>query len=133
MIFNSNTIYARVWKVDKKEKYIDLQVSTSEKNQEGEYEYSTWFPRVIGHAFNSLKDVKKDDRIRITKSKFTNLVVKDENGNKKPRFRFIVLEAEIENPSGNSQKQAPDETQTPPAQQTAAANTSKEEDDTCPW
>lgn len=108
MIFNSNKIYAKVWKATLAEnkKYIDLQITTSEKNQDDEYVNSTWFPRVIGKAVNALKDVKKEDRIIITKSKFSNERYEDNEGNKRSRFRFLIIEAKIEkeNPKESSKK-----------------------------
>ena len=74
MIFNENKIYAKVWKVTPSEngKYVDLQITTSEKDNDGNYVNSSWFPRVIGKAVNTLKGLKREDRIIILKSKFTN-------------------------------------------------------------
>ena len=47
MIFNDNKIYAKVWKVTPSEngKYVDLQITTSEKDNDGNYVNSSWFPR----------------------------------------------------------------------------------------
>ena len=61
MIFNDNKIYAKVWKVTPSEngKYIDLQITTSEKDNDGNYVNSSWFPRVIGKAVNTLKGLKR--------------------------------------------------------------------------
>ena len=58
MIYCTNQIYAKVWKIKSAEKYIDLQVTTSEKDADGNYKNSGWFPRAIGHAANSLKNIK---------------------------------------------------------------------------
>ena len=96
MIFIHDKIFAKVWKVEKSEKYIDLQVTTSEKDKEGNYVNSGWFPRLIGHAFNALKDaIKEGDTLIITKCKITNERYEDNEGNKKSRFKFVVLEASI--------------------------------------
>lgn len=129
MIFNNGQIYGKVWKVTRPEsgKYIDLQMSTSEKDSDGNYHNSSWFPRVIGHALNSLKDVKEGDRICITKSKFTNERYEDQNGNKKSSFRFVVLEASFA--SGNNTTAAPSS----PATTTAPAAPTQEADDSEPW
>ena len=126
MIFIHDKIYAKVWKVDKYEKYIDLQVTTGEKDKDGNYINSGWFPRLIGHAFNSLKDkIKEGDKLIITKSKMTNeRYTKD--GVTKSAFKFIVLEAEIDEPRDAAQD-AP--AQTAPATQAQATAT----DNTCPW
>lgn len=128
MIFIHDKIYAKVWKVDKREKYIDLQATTSEKDADGNYINSGWFPRLIGHAFNSLKDkIKEGDRLIITKSKMTNERYTAQDGSTKSAFKFVVLEAEIEEPK-DSASVAP--TQSAPAQTPAAAPAAN---DTCPW
>lgn len=127
MIFIHDKIYAKVWKVDKHEKYIDLQATTSEKDTDGNYINSGWFPRLIGHAFNSLKDkIKEGDRLIITKSKMTNERYTAQDGSLKSAFKFVVLEAEIEEPK-DSASAAP--TQSAPAQTPAAPAAN----DTCPW
>lgn len=129
MIFNNNQIYGKVWKVTPAEsgKYIDLQMTTSEKDADGNYKNSGWFPRAIGHALNSLKEVKEGDRICITKSKFTNERYEDANGNKKSAFRFIILEASIL--SDNNSTAAPEQKeQTKEPKQKA-----QEQADDCPW
>lgn len=98
MIFCQNNIYGKVWKVMKKtDKYMDIQMTTSEKGQDGNYINSGWFPRLIGHAFNALKDtLKEGDRIIVKKSKLTNERYTSDDGSLKSSFRFLILEAEIE-------------------------------------
>ena len=99
MIFCHDKIYAKVWTVKHSEKYLDLRVTTSEKDQEGAYVNSSWFPRVIGHAFNTLKNtLKEGDKIVITKSKLTNESYKAEDGSFKSSFKFLILEAQIDAP-----------------------------------
>lgn len=97
MIFNSNEIYATVWEatLSENKKYMDLRISTSEKDADGNWKNSNWFARVIGHALNSLKGVKREDRITITKSKFTNEPYEDAEGNKRSYFKFVIIEASI--------------------------------------
>lgn len=129
MIFIHDKIYAKVWKVDKKEKYIDLQATTSEKDKDGNYINSGWFPRLIGHAFNTVKDtIKEGDVLIITKSKMTNERYEDSEGNTKSRFRFIVLEATIDESKAATETK---ETTPAPAAQTQDATTESKE--TCPW
>lgn len=108
MIINKSTIYAKVWKVTPSEsgKFIDLQISTSEKDENDNYINSGWFPRVIGHAVNSLKNVQEGDRIEITSSKFTNERKEQEDGTKKSFFRFIIFEAKIVGDGNNNEKPA---------------------------
>ena len=100
MIFirpNAETkIFAKVWKIDKKDKYADLRISTSEKvEKDGNTEYvnSNWFVRVVGKAFNQLKDINEGDRVTITKAKLSNEQY-EKDGEKRSAFRFVVLEFE---------------------------------------
>lgn len=123
MIYCTNKIYGKVWKITKAEKYLDLQMTTSEKNADGEYINSGWFPRCIGHAFNSLKDtLKEGDRIVITKSKLTNERYTAKDGTVKSAFRFLVLEAEVEGTKNETPK---------PAEPTA--DTNAPDGDDMPW
>ena len=135
MIFFKGTTYAKVWKVSPEAKYIDLRVSTSEKKEDGNFASSTWFPRVVGHAFNTLKNVKEGDRICITKAKFTN-----ENYTKKGTdeirsvFKFLILEATIEGAQADNNQATPPpapETATPQVSESAVNGDEQEED--CPW
>lgn len=98
MVFVTNKIFAKVWKIDKKEKYADLRISTSEKTEkDGKTEYinSNWFARAIGKAFNQLKNINEGDRVVITKAKLTNETY-EKDGEKKSAFRFLILEFEVE-------------------------------------
>ncbi len=126
MIYCTNQIFGKVWKIKPSEngKYIDLQITTSEKEADGSYKNSGWFPRAIGHAANSLKGIKEGDRIIITKSKLTNERYEDAEGNKRSVFRFLILEAStVENQdSGKSTA----EVKTP-------EKTELEQTDECPW
>lgn len=132
MIFNDNKIYAKVWKVTPSEngKYVDLQITTSEKDNDGNYVNSSWFPRVIGKAVNTLKGLKREDRIIITKSKFTN-ERRDTDDGKKSFFRFLILEAEIEGSerANGGNTPAADTNKKKPAEEPAPAAA----EDDCPW
>ena len=117
MIFVKDAeVYATVWKVTPAEngKYIDIQMSTSEK-KENEYENSSWFPRVIGHGLNSLKGLKERDRIKISSFKLTNVYNKEKE---QSYLRMLIFEAKIiENKTGENDKSAdvkkPAKTKTP--------------------
>ena len=95
MVFVRNDkIFAKVWKIDKKEKYADLRISTSEKvEKDGNTEYvnSNWFARAVGKAFNQLKDINEGDRVVITKAKLSNEQY-EKDGQKRSAFKFVVLE-----------------------------------------
>ena len=96
MVFVTNKIFAKVWKIDKKDKYADLRISTSEKvEKDGNTDFinSNWFARAIGKAFNQLKDIKEGDRVVITKAKLSNEQY-EKDGEKRSAFKFVVLEFE---------------------------------------
>ncbi len=104
MIFVTDKYYAKVWKVDKHEKYIDLQMTTSEKDRDGNYINSGWFARVIGHAYNSIQNVQAGDRLIVTKSKVSNEKYVDKDGSHKTSLRVVILEAEIEGAAPTPEK-----------------------------
>lgn len=108
MIFVSDKIYMKVWKVFKSDKYLDLQCSTSEKSSDGTTRvYSHWRPRIIGKAFNTLKDtIKEGDFLLVTRAKLTNESYTAKDGNKKDFFKLIILDAEINN-NGQTPSNAP--------------------------
>ena len=83
-------IYARVWKVWKKEKYTDLSISTGDKQEDGTYKNSKWPARLVGKANI---DVAEGDSIVITKAKIENVWDKERN---KEWLRVIAFELENE-------------------------------------
>ena len=97
MVFVRNDkIFAKVWKIDKKDKCADLRISTSEKiEKDGETSYinSNWIARAVGKAFNQLKDINEGDRVVITKAKLSNEQY-EKDGEKKSALKFVVLEFE---------------------------------------
>ena len=134
MIYCNNQVYMKVWKIfEKKEKYMDLSCSTSEKDLDGNYVNSNWTPRLIGHAFNTLKDkLKAGDRILVTKCKFTNERYQDkESGEWKQNFKLLILEADtVDSVSGGSKPAA--ET-APAANAHGATETEQPAEEESPW
>jgi hypothetical protein len=91
MFFIKDT-YAKVWKIDSKEKYADVQISTSEKKKDtNEYINSSWNARFVGKAFNQLKNVSENDRVKITTGKVSNEIYK-KDGKSKTFLRVTVFE-----------------------------------------
>lgn len=137
MIFLEGKVYAKVWNVTPSQngKYIDLQITTSEKNEDGEYLNSSWFPRCIGRAVNTLKNVKRGDKIIIKRLKFTNERVKQEDDTYKSYFKFLVLDAEIDGNGNNGENSTPSSAKSGGSKGTKPveekANTTGETD--CPW
>ena len=130
MIFVEGKTYATVWSVKPAEngKYIDLQITTGEKDADGNWTKSSWFPRVIGHALNSLKNVKEKDRILIKKAKLTNERREQEDGSYRSYFHFIILEAEIAGAT-TGESSAPSRSHLTPSD----VLQEEEKDDDCPW
>ena len=81
-------IYGRVWKVWKKEKYTDLNISTGDKQEDGSYKNSKWPVRLVGKANI---EVAEGDNIVITKAKIENIYDKERN---KEWLRVIAFELE---------------------------------------
>ena len=131
MIYTTNPIYGKVWKIMRTEqKYMDVRMTTSAKDSDGKWIDPTWFPRLMGHAFNSLKGTLKDgDKIVITKAIIENPPYDAPDGTKKSSFKFRILEASISNGEQNSASETTED----------AAPTTQEQDnvpaakDECPW
>lgn len=126
MIFCHDKVYMKVWKLQSKnEKYMDIQGTTSEKDKDGNYVNSSWYPRLIGAAFQTMKDtLKEGDRIVITKCKLSNEKYTAKDGTVKSAFRFLILEAEPEEAPATKPAE-PKATQEPSAQPAS--------DDDLPW
>ena len=89
-------IYAKVWKVDKREKYTALQVSTGDKQEDGTYKNSGWNVRLVGKAN---VHVNEGDNIVITKAKIENIYDKEKNRSWLNVIAFELEDrAEEENP-----------------------------------
>jgi hypothetical protein len=82
--------YATVWGIhEKKEKYATVNLSTSDKQQDGSYINSKWpFPRFVGKAFEKIDQLEPKDRVKISgkvsyiydkenDKNYTNMVVFD--------------------------------------------------------
>ena len=93
MIFikEPNKIYAKVWKVDKKEKYTALRVSTGEKQEDGAWKNSNWNAKLVGKVKDM--DVTKGDTLIIKSAKIENPYDKK---NDKEWLCIVVFDAEVE-------------------------------------
>lgn len=122
MFYCTNTNYAKVWKVTKSDRYMDLTISTSEKDRDGNTVYSRWFARAIGHAFNAMKDtVKEGDSIQITKCKLVVDKYTDKDGIERYPTKVIIMDAQLSESSASNKSSA------------VAKDTAKKEEDSCPW
>ena len=92
-----NKAYAKVFRVDVKEKYTSLTIGTSDKQQDGSYKNSNWNARLVGKA----KDiaVNEGDRIEIKSAKIENIYDKE---NKKNWLNIIIFDFEVSGGNGSS-------------------------------
>ena len=96
VLVTGNKIYAKIWKIDKKEKYADLRISTSEKiEKDGNTDFinSNWFARAVGKAFNQIKDFNEGDNAVIVKAKLSNETY-EKDGQKRSALKFVIMEFE---------------------------------------
>lgn len=96
VLVTGNKIYSKIWKIDMKEKYADLRISTSEKvEKDGKTEYinSNWFARAVGKAFNQIKNYNEGDNAVITKAKLSNETY-EKDGQKRSALKFVIMEFE---------------------------------------
>lgn len=81
-----------VFNVQKEEKYVDANLSTSERvveNGTTTYKNSSWPARFIGDALVKAKELGDGDKIAVTKFKMENIYVKEKG---KSYLRMIVFE-----------------------------------------
>ena len=70
MAFNITGRFIKIWEVDVKEKMVLCDLSTSEKNKDGEWEASNYYKvKFVGKCFENAKTLKKGDTIEIINGK----------------------------------------------------------------
>ena len=74
-----NKAFAKVWKVERKENYIALNISTGDKQQDGSWKNSNWNARLVGKAKHIA--LSEGDRIEIKSAKIENIYDKANNKN----------------------------------------------------
>ena len=81
------TGYAKVYDLDRNEKFIKCNLSTAKKNKHGEYEYMHWRGRIVGNAVDKMKEINEGDLIKIENAIAENYYVKE----KQRAFTSIVI------------------------------------------
>ena len=99
--------WAKLWDVKPAEKYTDLRITTSEKDKEGNYVNSTWFPRVFGSVADQFKKMQQGDRFKITSGKIANVPYKLEDGKIRSRLEFRIFSIDAGSSGGGDQKANP--------------------------
>lgn len=108
MIFFRDT-WCKVWETTPKEKYVDVKISTSEKDsrEQGKYINSSWFGRCIGKAASQIKNMDTSNKVKIKTGKVTNESYTDKEGNKKSFPRVIIIEFDTDGASTPAQHSKP--------------------------
>lgn len=113
-MFWINDAYAKIWKIESKDKYDDLRISTSEKDnrEEGKFINSNWFARCIGHAHQQIAngEFAEGDRVKIVKGKVSNETY-EKDGEKRSMLRVTILEL-ASTDSNNAQPTTEQKTET---------------------
>ena len=96
--------YATVWQVMQREYPARIRLSTSRKDQNGNYVNSNWFASLFGDAFkkvNLLPDERT--RIRILKGMVEHISVKQKDDTYKEYVNMTIFDFELENNQNNYQ------------------------------
>lgn len=83
--------WANLWDVKVGDKYADLRITTSEKDKEGNYVNSTWFPRVWGNVAEQFKHMQPGDRFKIVSGKVSNPSRKMQDGKLRSFLEFRIF------------------------------------------
>ena len=77
MSLNITGKYITVWQPEDKGKYVQANISTSKKNQDGGYQSMNWRARFVGKCKDTAAQLKDKDRIEITNGLIENNYVKE--------------------------------------------------------
>jgi hypothetical protein len=123
--------YAKVWKVENKGNYHEVQMSTSKKNkQTDQYEtdFSSNFVRFIGTAHEQAKTLSDGDRIKIGNCETTNKYDKEK---KVTYTNYLVFSYEMAD--GQNTGKSPKANSKPNTDKDGFMNTSDAMDEDLPF
>lgn len=96
---NVTKTYATVWEIKQNEKSVSGKISTSRKDQNGEYKNSNWFVQFVGKATEKAKTLQTRDKIIITNGRVTSEPY-ERDGQKTYPTRVTIFDFEMNEPSG---------------------------------
>lgn len=83
MFYLDKIVYAKVWNIEKSEKYAKCVISTSRKDTKNNtVMYSRWNAKFFGRAFENIDSIKSGDSIELTKTAITNEPFTNKDGQK---------------------------------------------------
>lgn len=104
--------YARIWKVEDKGKYCDVQLSTSKKNKDGGYDtdFQNNFVRFVGRAYEMAKGITDACNIQIKSCEVTRFWSKQKE---KEYINFTVFDFDFTDGNSGGSRPAPAKAKTP--------------------
>lgn len=93
MFYCTNT-YGTVFDVEVLEKRVKARLSTSQKDQDGNYVNSYWNAVFLGGAYDLAKTLGDKDRIHINKCKVTNEPYTNKDGEKRSWLQVTIFDFE---------------------------------------
>lgn len=101
MIWLNDLKYVKVSRIEDKGNYVKATLSTSEKKQDGSYEWSNWNAAFLGKSLDKAKQLKDGDKITVVKGKLTNVYNKEtkKSYTNMTVFEFSRVETYDEKPS----------------------------------
>ena len=94
MIYFTNC-YAKLWNLDSTGNYPRARISTSEKDQQGNYKNSSWFATFLGDAKQKTEMLNGNERIKILKGKVSNIGKKMEDGSYRNYLNVAIFDFEL--------------------------------------
>ena len=126
--------WATVFKPREQNGFVKAQLSTSEKDQEGNFTNSTWFASFSKNISEKAKKLQDKDRIIIKKGKLTNISKKNEDGSYTSYLNLNIYHFVL--PEENGDYSAPSEstgTTFPKPKPPIKEIKEKEQDDSLPF
>ena len=95
--------FAKIWKVEREEKRIKLNISTSEKDRDNKWHNSYWNAIALGTAKTQIEngEIKESDFCKIASGKVTNESYTAKDGNKKSYLQVTIFAFDTNGNSNN--------------------------------
>jgi hypothetical protein len=110
---NQKPPYAKIWKIDRKENYSLVQISTGRKKAKDSTEYvnSSWYARFVGKAHEKAKKLEGSERIVILFGRVDNEPYEKDGEKRYPKTANVTVFdfelADAKRPKSNDWDQAP--------------------------
>lgn len=118
--------FTKIWKLEREEKRIKLNISTSEKDRDNKWHNSYWNAVAVGTAKTQIEngDIKESDFCKIASGKVTNESYTAKDGNKRSYLQVTIFAFDTGN-SNNDSSNASSGTQNKKGTSKKSAHTSE--------